>query len=213
MQKLIVGVNKKFKMIFKKNIKIETGFTLVELIIVVGMISTFSGLILPSFLNWIRTEEVNSYTRELREYFRVVRLEARRWGSSCEIKVNNISHNGVGNDKNYYGYTVTCKDGSRTINSLAPAVSNSIFQVASQDFRITPNGRISSDKSIVVVTGSQYHNSGAKILNCLIIQSPTGHIIKGKFADKNWLEDKMAVSKIDQNYILNTNKCRSSLIQ
>ena len=27
-------------------------------------------LILPSFLNWIRTEKVNSYTRELKEYFR-----------------------------------------------------------------------------------------------------------------------------------------------
>jgi Tfp pilus assembly protein FimT len=66
---------------FKLN---NLGFSLVELIIVVGMMSTLSGLMLPSFLNWIRTEKVNAYTRELREYFRVVRLEARRWGTNCQ---------------------------------------------------------------------------------------------------------------------------------
>ena len=68
-----------FNFKLKKRLKLDKGFTLVELIIVVGMISTFSGLVLPSFLNWIRAEKVNSYTRELREYFRVVRLDARRW--------------------------------------------------------------------------------------------------------------------------------------
>ena len=47
----------------------NAGFTLVELIITVGMMSVLSGAIFPSFLNWIRTEKVNSYTRELKEYF------------------------------------------------------------------------------------------------------------------------------------------------
>ena len=50
----------------------NSGFTLVELIITVGMMSVLSGAIFPSFLNWIRTEKVNSYTRELKEYFRVI---------------------------------------------------------------------------------------------------------------------------------------------
>ena len=194
----------------KKNKNINLGYTLVELIIVVGMISTFSGLILPSFLNWIKTEEVNSYTRELREYFRVVRLDARRWGSSCLVNVNSISHNGVESDKNYYGFTVTCNDGSNTIRSLAPSISNNIFQVASENFLITPNGRISSNNSIIIVIGSNHHSFGAKILNCLVIQSPTGHIIKGKFTDKNWVEDKMEISQIDQKNILSRNKCKVS---
>ena len=57
----------------------NAGFTLVELIITVGMMSVLSGAIFPSFLNWIRTEKVNSYTRELKEYFRVIKLDARRW--------------------------------------------------------------------------------------------------------------------------------------
>ena len=80
-----------------KYLKLKTknnneGFTLVELIISVGMLSMLSGLILPSFLNWIRTEKVNSYTRELKEYFRVI-VDSRRWGSSCLVNINSIAHN------------------------------------------------------------------------------------------------------------------------
>jgi type II secretory pathway pseudopilin PulG len=174
------------------------------------MISIFSGLMLPSFLNWIRTEKVNSYTRELREYFRVVRLDARRWGSICNINTKSISYNSVPNDKNYYGYDVSCSGGSRTINSLAPAINNSIFQVTNLDFRITPNGRISSDGAVVIVIGSRYFNAGAKLLNCLVIKSPTGHIVKGKFSDKEWISGKMPVSQIDKNNILTPNKCEAS---
>ena len=186
------------------------GFTLVELIITVGMMSMLSGLILPSFLNWIRTEKVNSYTRDLREYFRVIKLDSRRWGSSCFIDVNSVPHNGVLNDKNYYGFEVTCSNRTNTINTLAPALNNSIFQVVNKEFLITPNGRISSDQSIVIVIGSNYHNAGAKILNCLVIQSPTGHILKGKFVQNDWITNDMRVSQKDKNKILNPDKCKFS---
>ena len=58
----------------KKNFKFNkkndsAGFTLVEIIIAIGMSSLLTGLMLPSLLNLVRTEKVNSYTRELREYF------------------------------------------------------------------------------------------------------------------------------------------------
>ena len=186
------------------------GFTLVELIISVGIISTLSGLILPIFLNWIRTEKVNSYTRELREYFRVVRLDSRRWGKTCNISTNSISFDGVKNDKNYYGFLVSCDNQSNSINALAPTINNSIFQVVSKDFLITPNGRISSEDSIIIVIGSKYHTKGSKILNCLIIQSPTGHIIKGNFIDKEWVKKRMEVSQKDESKILKIDRCKYS---
>ncbi len=197
------------KFIIQKNNK-SFGFTVVELIIVVGMISIFSSLSLPSFLNWLRIEKVNSYSRELREYFRVVRLNARRWGTSCDINTNIISYNGVQNDKNYYGFSVLCRDNSRSVNSLAPAINNSIFQVSNKNFRITPNGRISSDGSVVIVIGSRYFNSGASMLNCLVIKSPTGHILKGKFSQNDWITNQMPVSQLDINDILSPEKCKTS---
>ena len=186
------------------------GFTIVELIIVVGMISILSGLALPSFLNWIRIEKVNSYTRELREYFRVVRLNARRWGSICDIKTNIIPYNGVQNDKNYYGFSVSCRNNSIGINSLAPPINNSIFQISSNNIRFTPNGRVSSDGSIVIVIGSKYFNTGARMLNCLVIKSPTGHILKGKFSQNDWISNQMPVSQIDLTNILSPDKCKTS---
>ncbi len=195
--------------IFRQKIKNDNaGFTLVELIITVGMMSVLSGLIFPSFLNWIRTEKVNSYTRELKEYFRVIKLDARRWGSSCSISINKIGANGVFNDKKYYGYDVTCTDRNNTVNNMAPALNNSIFQVVNKEFLITPNGRISSDEPIVIVIGSKYYSSGVKILNCLVIQSPTGHIVKGKFVENDWITNNMEVSQKDNNKILTKDKCK-----
>ncbi len=188
----------------------SAGFTLVEIIIAIGMSSLLTGLILPSFLNLIRTEKVNSYTRELKEYFRVVKLDSRRWGTSCQVNINSIAHNGVPKDKNYYGYRVTCSESQNSIENLAPALNNSIFQVVNKDFLITPNGRISSDQSIVIVIGSKFHTSGVKILNCLVIKSPTGHIVKGKFLQNDWISNNMNVSKKDTNNILSPEKCKFS---
>ena len=196
---------------FKLKIKNDfAGFTLVEIIIAIGMSSLLTGLMLPSFLNLIRTEKVNSYTRELKEFFRVVKLDSRRWGTSCQVNINSIAHNGVANDKNYYGYKVTCSESPTSIENLAPAINNSIFQVVNKDFLITPNGRISSDQSIVIVIGSKFHTSGVKILNCLVIQSPTGHIVKGKFLQNDWISNNMDVSQKDNNNILSPEKCNFS---
>ena len=194
--------NKKF------NRFLLNGFTIVELIIAVGMISTLSGVLLPSFINWVRTEKVNAYTRELREYFRVIRLDARRWGSSCNVNTNFIPYEKSGFDKNIYGFRVNCDDKSKSINSLAPIMNNSIFQISNKDFLITPNGRISSDKSIIIVIGSQHFKAGSKILNCLIIQAPTGHVIKGSYINDDWIHNQMDISKIDKNNIITNNQCR-----
>ena len=137
-------------------------------------------------------------------------MDARRWGSSCQVNVNAVTNNEVLNDKNYYGYEVACSYGPRTINNMAPALNNSIFQVVNKEFLITPNGRISSDQSIVIVIGSKYHTQGAKILNCLVIQSPTGHILKGKFAQNDWITKNMKVSTKDNDNILTPDKCKFS---
>ena len=207
----------KTKFSTRKNKNIS-GFSLVELVITVGIISTLSGLALPSFLNWVRTERVNSYTREVKAYFRIVRLEARRWGSSCFININPINFNSLNRGQDADGYSISCeysinqnssKNSQSKIGSLVPKINSSVFQVINQNFQITPNGRISSDKSIVVVIGSRYNQSGAKILNCLVVKSPTGHISQGHFSLNNWISNDMPTSQIYENEILNPSNCMS----
>ncbi len=105
---------------------------------------------------------------------------------------------------------MTCDKSPTSIENLAPPINNSIFQVINKEFLITPNGRISSDESIVIVIGSKFHLSGVKILNCLVIQSPTGHIVKGKFLQRDWITNPMKVSQKDTNNILSPLNCKFS---
>ncbi len=205
----------KYSTIKNKN---SSGFSLVELVIIVGIISTLSGLALPSFLNWVRTERVNAYTREVKEYFRIVRLEARRWGTSCFININPIDFNSLSRGEEANGYSVSCEysinenssqNSQSMIGSLVPKINNSVFQVINQNFQVTPNGRISSDKSIVVVIGSRYNRNGPKKLNCLVLKSPTGHISQGHFSLNNWIPNNMSTSQIYEDNILNPSNCNS----
>ena len=197
----------------------KSGFSLVELVIIVGIISTLSGLALPSFLNWVRTERVNSYTREVKEYLRVVRLEARRWSASCFINVTPISFNSLTRGQESNGYSVSCKystdknsslNSQSKIGSLIPKINNSVFQAINQNFQITPNGRISSDRSIVIVIGSRYNRIGPKKLNCLVIKSPTGHIQQGHFSLNGWISNDMDTSQLYvDDEVLNPSNCKS----
>ena len=205
-------------MSFQKNkIKNCHGFSLIELVIAISIISITSSFVIPFSLSWIRTEKVNAYTRELSEFFRLVRLEARRWGSSCFIYTNNFDYESIRDDKKYMGFVVNCKytskpyDGSKInvgrIQELVPTLNNSFFQVVNNNFQVTPNGRISASKPIVIVIGSKYHKTRPKILNCITINIPTGQIKKGKFNSSFWLLDNMPVSQLSNNSILIPERC------
>jgi len=201
----------------KKARKNIIGFSLVELVITIGIISTLSGIAFPSFLNWVRLERVNSYTRELKEYFRIVRLESRRWGASCFININQIKYNSLIRGQNADAFSVSCRY-STDVNSveniqtkigdLFPKINNSLFQVINRNFQVTPNGRISSDKSIVVIIGSRYYNTGPKRLNCLVIKSPTGHIEKGKYILNDFISSNMDTSQLLNDDIIKSTNCR-----
>ncbi len=195
------------------------GFSLLELVVSLTIISLISSLVVPLSLSWLRSEKVNSYTRELSEFFRILRLEARRWGASCFVYTNSFDYMSIPNDKKYMGYVVNCKytskpyDGSKInigrIQELVPALNNSIFQVVNNNFQVTPNGRISSEKPIVIVIGSKNHLTRPKILNCIKINAPTGLIKKGKFNSRYWLIKKMPVSSLSDNSILIPDRCET----
>ena len=157
------------------------GFSLLELVVSICIISITSSFVIPYSLTWLRKEKVNAYTRELSEFFRLIRLEARRWGSSCFIYTNSFDYDSIRDDKKYMGFVVNCKytstpyDSSKMnvgrIQELLPALNNSFFQVVNTNFQVTPNGRISASKPIVVVIGSKFHNSLPNITIPLILTS------------------------------------------
>ncbi len=179
----------------------KEGFTIIELIVVIFLISFFSALGVPSILNWKRNQNVNAYSRELSEFIRLVRKDSRRWGASCDLKVKQLSFNAEGK-----GFVVQCDYGNALktnincerdiylsklnsnkecrLNYLVPSINkkNNIFQVVSDSFSTTPNGRISNDDSIIIVVGSIFYNQGSKQLNCLKVTSPSGHVKQGKFS-------------------------------
>ncbi len=207
-------------MSFQKNqIKYYRGFSLLELLVVISFLSITSSLVIPSSLAWLRAEKVNAYTRELSEFFRLVRLEARRWGSSCFINSNNFDYESIPDDKKYVGFVVNCKYSSASIDDskknvgriqeLVPALNNSLFQVVNSNFQVTPNGRISASKPVVIVIGSKYHKTRPRILNCITVSIPTGQIKKGKFNSNSWLLDNMPVSQLSNNSILTPERCES----
>ena len=82
------------------------------------------------------------------------------------------------------------------LGSMVPKLNDSVFQVINNAFQITPNGRISGAKSIVIVTGSRHHHSKPRILNCIVIQAPTGQIRLGTFNENNWVPRNMRASEI-----------------
>ena len=204
----------KYRMNFIKN---ESGFSLLELVVCISIISIISSFVIPFSLSWLRTEKVNAYTRELSEFLRLMKIEARRWNSSCFLYTKNVDHESILDDKKYVGFEVNCKYTSvpyddlkskiGKIQELVPALNNSFFQVVNNNFQVTPNGRISASKPVVIVIGSKYHKTRPKILNCITISIPMGNVEKGKFNSSFWLEDKMPVSQLSNNSILVPERC------
>jgi len=179
----------------------KDGFSIIELIVVIFLISFFSALSVPSALNWKRSQDVNAYTRELSEFIRLVRKDSRRWGATCDLKVKQLDSKTEGN-----GFVIQCDYGKSVktnfncdqdiklsrlnsqkecrLNYMLPSINkkNNIFQIVSDNITTTPNGRISNDDSITIIIGSTFYNQGAKQLNCLLVQSPSGHVKHGKYS-------------------------------
>ena len=194
----IVGV---LKLVNQMKIYSKDGFTIIELIVVIFLAGFLSALSIPSVLNWKRSQDVNAYTRELSQFIRLVRKDSRRWGATCDLKVKQLINSSEGN-----GFFIQCDYGKSVktnfnceqdislsklnsqkecrLNYLIPSINkkNNIFQIVSDNITTTPNGRISNDDSITIIIGSVFYNQGAKQLNCLLVQSPSGQVKQGKYS-------------------------------
>ncbi len=191
--------------------KKESGFTLADMIMTVAIASIVLTLSVPTLVNWIRTEEINSYTRKISEYIRLIRRDSRRWSTTCEINIKMLSFaqegTGFNVDCNYVRNLDKNKNCTRIENKVdkdcrldyvMPTLNKNVFQIVNRSFSTTPNGSISGEKSVMIIIGSRNYPYDSKLLNCLLIKAPSGLIIKGKYTTNLALSKNISGSSLSQ---------------
>ena len=95
-----------FKNLITRNSQNENnGFSLIELIFVITFLSFISSISLPSLNNLINHYQKNSYIYELVSFIELVKREARRYGMSCAIKLeDNLNYN----NQEKEGFIIEC---------------------------------------------------------------------------------------------------------
>lgn len=77
----------------------KAGFSLIELIIVLGIIAILSAIITPNIINWLRGQGLKTAVSELQGNLQLAKLSAIRQNQDCKVENLNI---GSGS------YKITC---------------------------------------------------------------------------------------------------------
>ena len=184
LQKLILRNN------FRKNL--EKGFTIVELLIAIAIISLLASIAVPSALKWVDREKQNSYIRELISYLGLVKKETRRWNGTCTIQTNTFVTNPTDpSDPRkkipLNAFNVTCfgmdKSNKKNISSGVPKIDSKVFQEVNQrTFYFTPKGHLSipgNQDALVIIVGGRPNTNLYERPKCIILESPIGMINSG----------------------------------
>lgn len=183
-----------FKNIFKNFIirnfhNNNNGFSLIEIVFVITILSFISSISLPSLNNLIKFYQKNSYTNELVSFIELVKREARRYGMSCSIKIDdNFNYK----NKEKEGFIIECsgnEDYTKKIYSMVPKLNQDLIQRVSNEIDITPKGQIINpdDKAnknftVIIIGLNNRLNRNLKIHpSCIIINQPSGVISTGKY--------------------------------
>jgi len=175
------------KFIFRNFVEQNYGFSLIELIFVITILSFISMISLPSFNNLINQYQKNSYTNELVSFIELAKREARRYGMSCSIKIDD-KFNYVNQEKE--GFIIECSgsnDYTKKIYAMVPKLSKELIQRVSNEINLTPKGQIfnsnnESQGNVIILIGLLNEISRKYIApNCILINVPSGVISVGKY--------------------------------
>jgi prepilin-type N-terminal cleavage/methylation domain-containing protein len=64
----------------------ESGFTIMELMVVIGIIAILCGLAVPSYLSWLPTKRMESAASEVNTAIRVARMSAVKENTSATLQ-------------------------------------------------------------------------------------------------------------------------------
>ena len=181
---------------FKKNSS-NRGFTIIEIISVLFIISILMSITYPSLKRYFIQQERNSYVAKLNSFLELIKRETRRYGISCDLKTTEIINfksvnNNNTNDIN--PFQVNCYGSDEIINKLrfeVPKITKNIFQLVNGELTFTPKGQVyvrngnNLGNSYLIVVGLKEQTNGfTDSLRCLLVTPPTGVIKNGIYPVK-----------------------------
>ena len=191
-----------------KNISANGGFSLIEIISVLSIISILVSITYPSLRRYFIQLERDSYLAKLNSFLEQIKRETRRYGISCDLKTIEIINfksegNSISND--IKPFQLDCYGSEETINNLrfeVPKITKNIFQFVSGDLTFTPKGQVFvnnkrnfSDSYVVVVGLKEQSNGFTDSLRCLLVNPPTGVIDNGVYIAKYQTQYNYGISR------------------
>tara|TARA_Y100001933_G_scaffold250603_1_gene287116 strand:+ start:596 stop:1231 length:636 start_codon:yes stop_codon:yes gene_type:complete len=191
-----------------KNISANGGFSLIEVISVLSIISILVSITYPSLRRYFIQIERDSYLAKLNSFLEQIKRETRRYGISCDLKTIEIINfksevNSISND--IKPFQLDCYGSDEIINNLrfeVPKITKNIFQFVSGDLTFTPKGQVyvnnkrNFGNSYVVVVGLKEQSNGFNdSLRCLLVNPPIGVIDNGIYITKYKTQYDYGVSR------------------
>ena len=191
-----------------KNIAANGGFSLIEIISVLSIISILVSITYPSLRRYFIQLERDSYLAKLNSFLEQIKRETRRYGISCDLKTIEIisfksEENSISND--IKPFQLDCYGSEEIINNLrfeVPKITRNIFQFVSGDLTFTPKGQVyvnnkrNFGNSYVIVVGLKEQSNGFNdSLRCLLVNPPTGVINNGIYITKYQTKYDYGVSR------------------
>ncbi len=120
-----------------KNISANGGFSLIEIISVLSIISILVSITYPSLRRYFIQLERDSYLAKLNSFLEQIKRETRRYGISCDLKTIEIfnfksEENSISNE--IKPFQLGCYGFEEIINNLkfeVPKITRNIFQFKS----------------------------------------------------------------------------------
>ena len=168
-----------------------------ETLVVMAIIGILASISVPSFLNWRRTQIMSEAVNEISGNLRSISDDARRWGASCSITLNQYINNGK-------PITLNCvADGSqKSMEVCARQTGCNISQAGKKvkayrtnaagfnlvaivsnvgSMSITPRGQLASATDVLYVFTGTAELGGNPKRRCIVLKSITGEIKEGTY--------------------------------